>query len=280
MKIHIVQKGDTLWKIAEKYNVNFEELKNMNTQLSDPNMLMPGMKIKVPTGGMHVKKHKKEAPIIKEQPTKHVPMPPPVPKKFYDESPESPEGFHPMPEVNIPINQPAPLPVMQAPTPMPCGCPPMMPPPPPVPCGCQPVMPPCPHPMPGMVHGMGYPAYGNVMMPPGPVMGEMEMNDESSSFMPSPDYHHHMGTQGMPYAPYYGGYEMGGQGNPHMYGNPQPYYYGGQQMHGYSPMMPGYSQAPLFPGYGSNPYGMESSYMGHYRESENEEKSNDDDDTI
>jgi morphogenetic protein associated with SpoVID len=60
VKIHIVQKGDTLWKIAKKYGVNFEELKQMNTQLSNPDMIMPGMKIKVPTGGGMVKK---EAPI-------------------------------------------------------------------------------------------------------------------------------------------------------------------------------------------------------------------------
>ena len=60
MKIHIVQKGDTLWKIAKKYGVNFEELKKMNSQLSNPDMIMPGMKIKVPTTGGNIKK---EAPI-------------------------------------------------------------------------------------------------------------------------------------------------------------------------------------------------------------------------
>ncbi|MEI2358524.1 SafA/ExsA family spore coat assembly protein, partial [Mesobacillus zeae] len=60
MKIHIVQKGDTLWKIAKKYGVNFEELKQMNTQLSNPDMIMPGMKIKVPAAGGAIKK---EAPI-------------------------------------------------------------------------------------------------------------------------------------------------------------------------------------------------------------------------
>ncbi|WP_051353131.1 SafA/ExsA family spore coat assembly protein [Thalassobacillus devorans] len=65
MRIHIVQKGDTLWKIAQKYGVDFEQLKQMNTQLSNPDMIMPGMKIKVPTGSKQVKK---EAPMKKEQP--------------------------------------------------------------------------------------------------------------------------------------------------------------------------------------------------------------------
>jgi len=80
VKIHIVQKGDTLWKIAKKYGVNFEELKKMNSQLSNPDMIMPGMKIKVPTAGGSVKKEtihpdnaitqgvKKEVPLTKEMP--------------------------------------------------------------------------------------------------------------------------------------------------------------------------------------------------------------------
>ncbi|HYK74000.1 MAG TPA: SafA/ExsA family spore coat assembly protein, partial [Pseudoneobacillus sp.] len=86
MKIHIVQKGDTLWKIAKKYGVNFEELKKMNSQLSNPDMIMPGMKIKVPTSGGSVKKEapmnlgakkempKAEAPLVKEQPIVEAPI--------------------------------------------------------------------------------------------------------------------------------------------------------------------------------------------------------------
>ena len=48
MKIHIVQKGDTLWKLAKKYGVSFDELKKLNSQLSNPDLLMPGMKLKIP----------------------------------------------------------------------------------------------------------------------------------------------------------------------------------------------------------------------------------------
>ncbi|HDR5499869.1 TPA: spore coat assembly protein ExsA, partial [Bacillus anthracis] len=57
MKIHIVQKGDTLWKIAKKYGVDFDTLKQTNTQLSNPDLIMPGMKIKVPSNGVQVKQH-------------------------------------------------------------------------------------------------------------------------------------------------------------------------------------------------------------------------------
>ncbi|MDF2945551.1 MAG: spoVID-dependent spore coat assembly factor [Bacillales bacterium] len=55
MKIHIVQKGDTLYKIAKQYGVDFQELKNANAQLSNPEMIYPGMKIKVPSQGVAVK---------------------------------------------------------------------------------------------------------------------------------------------------------------------------------------------------------------------------------
>ena len=57
MKIHIVQKGETLWSIAKKYGVNFDELKKMNAQLSNPDMVMPGMKIKVPASAGAVPHH-------------------------------------------------------------------------------------------------------------------------------------------------------------------------------------------------------------------------------
>lgn len=69
MKIHIVQKGDTLWKIAQKYGVDFQELKKLNSQLSNPDLIMPGMKIKIPTGDVPIKKEvkhelKKEVPKV------------------------------------------------------------------------------------------------------------------------------------------------------------------------------------------------------------------------
>ena len=79
MKIHIVQKGDTLWNLAKKYGVSFDELKKMNSQLSNPDMIMPGMKIKIPGTGSGKQGNiqigsKKEMPIqgmqqqVKEKP--------------------------------------------------------------------------------------------------------------------------------------------------------------------------------------------------------------------
>ncbi|WP_256860456.1 SafA/ExsA family spore coat assembly protein [Paraliobacillus ryukyuensis] len=87
MKIHIVQKGDTLWNLAQKYGVDFEELKQMNAQLANPNMIMPGMKIKIPTSSKQVQ----------TQPTKDKTMQP-----YKDMSPKA------MPVINEDDSKPAP----------------------------------------------------------------------------------------------------------------------------------------------------------------------------
>ncbi|MFP3724870.1 SafA/ExsA family spore coat assembly protein [Priestia filamentosa] len=75
MKIHIVQKGDTLWKIAKKYGVDFEEIKEVNSQLSNPDMIMPGMKIKVPTNSVQIKNEMQNMDHpYKEMPQKQLPI--------------------------------------------------------------------------------------------------------------------------------------------------------------------------------------------------------------
>ena len=104
MKIHIVQKGDTLWKLAEKYGVDFEQLKAANAQLSNPDMIMPGMKIKIPTGSVPVKK---EAQVVKEQPKKEAQVAPVQPKEQPKmEMPQMPHVEMPMmPQMKQPVKK-------------------------------------------------------------------------------------------------------------------------------------------------------------------------------
>ena len=45
---HTVVKGDTLWKIAVKYEVGLSEIKNANPQISNYDLIYPGQKINVP----------------------------------------------------------------------------------------------------------------------------------------------------------------------------------------------------------------------------------------
>lgn len=114
MKIHIVQKGDTLWKIAKKYGVNFEELKKMNTQLSNPDMIMPGMKIKIPTASGSIKKEapmsSKSMGVKKETQMLQHPFAKEKPKEMPIEMPEeAPIAEAPMPEAPKPTPPEAPI---------------------------------------------------------------------------------------------------------------------------------------------------------------------------
>ncbi|ETI65915.1 spore coat assembly protein SafA, partial [Neobacillus vireti LMG 21834] len=117
MKIHIVQKGDTLWKIAKKYGVNFEELKKMNSQLSNPDMIMPGMKIKVPSAGGTVKKEgpihigKKEVPIAEHPFAKEKPKEMPI-KQPIKEMPIKEMPIKEIPKKEIPIKE---IPIKEVP---------------------------------------------------------------------------------------------------------------------------------------------------------------------
>lgn len=49
MKIHMVKKGDTLYQIAQKYNVDLDALIALNPQIPDPNVIDVGMKVKIPS---------------------------------------------------------------------------------------------------------------------------------------------------------------------------------------------------------------------------------------
>ncbi|WP_176222189.1 LysM peptidoglycan-binding domain-containing protein [Tuberibacillus sp. Marseille-P3662] len=74
MKIYVVQKGDTMYEIAQKHGIALETVKKANPQIKNPDNLQPGMKLKIPSTSKAVKKEKpkKEQPK-KEQPKKEQP---------------------------------------------------------------------------------------------------------------------------------------------------------------------------------------------------------------
>ncbi|WP_159881177.1 LysM peptidoglycan-binding domain-containing protein [Paenibacillus puerhi] len=49
MKIHIVKKGDTLYELSQKYEVELDKLIAFNPQIANPDVLDIGMKIKIPS---------------------------------------------------------------------------------------------------------------------------------------------------------------------------------------------------------------------------------------
>lgn len=46
---HTVVSGDSLWKIAKKYEVGLSEIKNANPQIKNYDLIYPGQKINIPT---------------------------------------------------------------------------------------------------------------------------------------------------------------------------------------------------------------------------------------
>lgn len=46
---HTVVSGDTMWKIAVKYQVGCQEIIDANTQVLNPNLIYPGQKLNIPT---------------------------------------------------------------------------------------------------------------------------------------------------------------------------------------------------------------------------------------
>lgn len=47
--VHTVKAGDTMWKIAVKYQVGLSEIKAANPHIKNPNLIYPGDKLNIPT---------------------------------------------------------------------------------------------------------------------------------------------------------------------------------------------------------------------------------------
>ncbi|WP_052461752.1 SafA/ExsA family spore coat assembly protein [Sporosarcina koreensis] len=183
VNVHIVVKGDTLWKIARQYGISFEELKKVNAHLANPDYIVPGMKIFLPEGGKGTKPHSKPhsgqppkekiphmekpakpqtppvPPVTKPQPQPELkPAPKPQPKPEVKPAPKPQPEVKPVPKPQPkpevkPVPKPKPKPEIK---PMPEVKPSPMPKPPeaekPV---CEKPMPaPVPHPQPPMMQPM------------------------------------------------------------------------------------------------------------------------------
>lgn len=57
---HTVVKGDSLWKIANKYQVGLSEIKNANPQIANYDLIYPGQKINIPAIDNSVLNYEKE----------------------------------------------------------------------------------------------------------------------------------------------------------------------------------------------------------------------------
>ena len=57
---HTVVKGDTMWKIAVKYEVGLSEIKSANTHIKNPHLIYPGDKLYIPTTDSSVTAYENE----------------------------------------------------------------------------------------------------------------------------------------------------------------------------------------------------------------------------
>lgn len=57
---HTVVSGDSLWKIAVKYQVGLSEIKTANPQIQNFNLIYPGQKINIPTPDASVTNYEQE----------------------------------------------------------------------------------------------------------------------------------------------------------------------------------------------------------------------------
>ena len=60
MTEHTVVKGDTMWKIAVKYQVGLSEIKSANTHIKNPDLIYPGDKLYIPYTDAGVKSYESE----------------------------------------------------------------------------------------------------------------------------------------------------------------------------------------------------------------------------
>lgn len=57
---HTVIKGDTMWKIAVKYEVGLSEIKSANTHIKNPNLIYPGDVLNIPKTDSEATAYEKE----------------------------------------------------------------------------------------------------------------------------------------------------------------------------------------------------------------------------
>lgn len=57
---HTVQRGDTMWKIATRYEVGLSEIKSANTHIKNPDLIYPGDKIYIPVMDSTVQAYENE----------------------------------------------------------------------------------------------------------------------------------------------------------------------------------------------------------------------------
>ncbi|MBQ9805504.1 MAG: SafA/ExsA family spore coat assembly protein [Clostridia bacterium] len=57
---HTVVRGDTMWKLAVRYEIGLREIKDANPQISNPNLIYPGQVLNIPSNDATVLRYEQE----------------------------------------------------------------------------------------------------------------------------------------------------------------------------------------------------------------------------
>ncbi|WP_078381122.1 SafA/ExsA family spore coat assembly protein [Sutcliffiella halmapala] len=68
---HTVQSGDTMWKIAVKYQVGVSEVIAANPTVKNPNLIYPGQKLNIPELGEEKSLEEQVAVLVNQERSKH-----------------------------------------------------------------------------------------------------------------------------------------------------------------------------------------------------------------
>ncbi|QFT88638.1 SpoIVD-associated factor A [Bacillus sp. THAF10] len=68
---HTVKSGDTMWKIAVKYQVGVSELISANPSINNPDLIYPGQRITIPEKGEGQTQEEKVAALVNQERAKY-----------------------------------------------------------------------------------------------------------------------------------------------------------------------------------------------------------------
>ncbi|WP_100372851.1 SafA/ExsA family spore coat assembly protein [Bacillus sp. FJAT-45037] len=68
---HTVASGDTMWKVALRYQVGVSEIINANPQVSNPNMIYPGQRLNIPSASSYLSMEEEVVSLVNTERAKH-----------------------------------------------------------------------------------------------------------------------------------------------------------------------------------------------------------------
>lgn len=69
--VHTVQKGDTMWKIAQQYQAGITEIINLNSHITNPHFIYPGQRITIPSAAAEQSAEEQVVQLVNKERAKY-----------------------------------------------------------------------------------------------------------------------------------------------------------------------------------------------------------------